>query len=202
MVKNIQCWSIEVWVASATSALASTMGNVLIFLLEIAKLDTRYTAACLMLTPSSRLSTSINSETESKLGKNFCAYCGLDKTKAERQTGLAPYGFSCRCPACINDATPAANNLSSGWIACLRARVANPNEEWADDILPSVLPLEKEMVTDGLESELVFFGLLNVIPVSVLRLGRRAEEAQYEKCLEELYQLKGNVRPGSMIVLW
>jgi len=179
----------------------STIGNVLIFLREIAKLDTRYTAACLMLTPSSRLSTSINSETESKLGKNFCAYCRLYKTKAERQTSLAPYRFSCRCPACINDATPATDNLSSGWIACLHARVVNPNEEWADKILPSVLLLEKEMVAEGLESELVFFFLLNVIPVSVLRLGRTAEEAQYENRLEEVYQLKGNVRPGSMMVL-
>jgi len=51
------------------------------------------------------------------------------------------------------------------------------------------------MVAEGLESELVFFGLLNVIFVSVMRLGRRAEEAKYEKRLEELYQLQCNDKP-------
>ena len=127
----------------------------------------------------------------------FCSYCGLDQTKAERQTELAPYGFSCCCPACIN-ATPTTDNLRKTFkarIARLRARVADPNEDWGDDILPSALLLEKEMVAEGLESELVFFGLLNVIFVSVMRLGRRAEEAKYEKRLEELYQLQCNDKP-------
>src|SRR5258705_484014 len=40
----------------------------------------------------------------------YHSYCSEARTKAERQTDLAPYGFSCNCLACVN-ATPASDNL-------------------------------------------------------------------------------------------
>ena len=127
----------------------------------------------------------------------FCSYCGLDRTKAERQTDLAPYGFSCSCPACIN-ATPGTDNLRKIFteqVTRLRAWTSVMNKEWGDDILPSALLLESEMVAEGLESEVSFFNLLFVIFVSVKRLGRRAEEARYKKRLEEHYYLLYNDKP-------
>src|SRR6266540_4973142 len=72
----------------------------------------------------------------------FYAYCGLERTKAERQTELAPYGFSCNCPACVN-ATPATDKLRKTFIDQISrhdAWIKQP--EWTNDALSSALLLE------------------------------------------------------------
>jgi len=115
----------------------------------------------------------------------FCAYCGLNRTKTERQTDLVRYGFSCNCPACVN-ATPATDKLRktfSNQISRYNASVKQPM--WNDDSLSSVLLLEAEMIAEGLDCTIEFCSLLTVIHMSFSRLGRRADMAKYEKRLGE-----------------
>lgn len=119
----------------------------------------------------------------------FVSYCQLHRTKAERQTDLAPYGFSCNCPACVN-ATPATDKLRktfkdqilrhNGWIK---------QPEWTDDILSSALLLEADIVAEGLDCEVEFYALLTAIYVSFAKLGRKAEMAKYKKRLMEYHKI-------------
>ena len=125
----------------------------------------------------------------------FTSYCPLHRTKAERQTDLAPYGFSCSCPACVN-ATPATDKLRKTFrdqIYRHNAWIKQP--EWTDDILPSALLLEADIVAEGLDSEIEFFTLLTTIYVSFARLERRAEVAKYKKRVMEYYKIHVNDKP-------
>jgi len=119
----------------------------------------------------------------------FLPYCQIRRTKAERQTNLAPYGFSCNCPACVN-ATPFTDKLRKAFSDLISRHNAWMDQpEWTDNILPSALLLEEAMIAEGLDCEVEFFTLLNVICVSFSRLGKRAEMAKYKKRVTEYYKI-------------
>jgi len=120
----------------------------------------------------------------------FGAYCGLNRTKTERQTDLVRYGFSCNCPACAN-ATPATDKLRKTFndqISRYHALVKQPGGG-TTDVLSSVLLLETEMVAEGLDCTVEFCTLLTVIHMSFSKLGRRAEMAMYEKRLRDYLKI-------------
>src|SRR6266545_1062260 len=106
----------------------------------------------------------------------YCAYCSASRTKAERQTDLAPYGFSCTCPACIN-ATPATDKLRKTFkdqVSPLDVKVNQLGQpELMAEGLASAKALESEMVAEGLDETLDFFNLLVVIYAGTFNLGKR-----------------------------
>jgi len=91
----------------------------------------------------------------------FYSYCSIEGTLAQRQAELAPYGFVCKCTACIN-ATPETNNLRS----TSRIRIAHllktvlENSKIEEGTLEEALRLEKDMVGEGLDIDVLFIKLL------------------------------------------
>jgi len=125
----------------------------------------------------------------------FYAYCGLNRTKTERQTDLVRYGFSCNCPACVN-ATPATDKLRKTFIDQISrhdAWIKQP--EWTNDALSSALLLEAEIVAEGMDIAIEFLTLLTAIYVSFSRLGRKAEMAKYKNRLMGYYKIHANGEP-------
>ena len=124
----------------------------------------------------------------------YHSYCDVAQTKAERQTELAPYGFTCSCLACVN-ATPASDNLRKTFqsrVSRLDGRKEG-RELWAD--LVSGKQLEAEMVAEGLDVTLDFFTVMCVLHVAHGKLGMRAGEMKYQQRIRECSSIHVHGRP-------
>jgi hypothetical protein len=108
----------------------------------------------------------------------FYSYCAADRTVAERQTELAPYSFVCKCPVCVN-ATPETDKLRTTFeaqIQAFRNIVLNSESKINQTMLKKALRLEKAMIKEGLDTELQFVVLLEVISVYMRRLEKQRKE--------------------------
>jgi len=115
----------------------------------------------------------------------YCAYCSLSRPKAERQTFLAPYGFSCHCSACVN-ATPATDNVRKTFKDQVKDLHTKRNQpELMADVVASAKLLEAEMVVEGLDVTFDFFTLLCVIHMTCTKLERWAEKRRYEQRIRQ-----------------
>jgi hypothetical protein len=128
----------------------------------------------------------------------YCAYIDLARTKAERQTDLAPYGFSCNCSACVN-ATPATDKLRKTFkdqVSRLEAR--KNQQELMADVVASGKLLAAEMVAEGLDITFDFFSLLLVILVAGTKLGRRADNLKCQQRIQEYCKIHVHEKPYLM----
>jgi len=115
----------------------------------------------------------------------FFSYCEPDGSLAERQAELAPYGFVCKCPACVN-ATPETDKLRNTFgtqIALFEKKLAS-SSGLGEVAVEKAVRLEKAMVKDGLDGEVQFVALLRVICSAYAKLGKMAESRKYGLLVE------------------
>jgi len=117
----------------------------------------------------------------------FYSYCYIKSNLADRQAELAPYGFVCKCPACLN-ATPETDKLRST-IETEIPRVAELLAQSPEAALEEALRLEELCVEEGLDVDPQFVLLALAIRLAYGRLGRREESEKYGCLVEALYKL-------------
>ena len=131
-----------------------------------------------------------------KAGKElYCPYINLGRTKAERQTDLASYGFSCNCSACIN-ATPTTDELRKTYerqVANLGTLKNQP--ELMTDVVASAKVLEAKMVAEGLDVTFDFLNVLLVVYLIYTQQGRRVEIREYERRIQEYAKIHVHEKP-------
>lgn len=124
----------------------------------------------------------------------YHSYCSEARTKAERQTDLEPYGFSCNCLACVT-ATSATDNVRKTFRDRVKQLDGGKNgpELLAD--LVSAKQLETEMIAEGLDITVDFLTVQCVLHVASGKLGRTAEEVKYQKRVKECAKIHVHDRP-------
>ncbi|KAF4612720.1 hypothetical protein D9613_011817 [Agrocybe pediades] len=109
------------------------------------------------------------------------SYCYMGQSAADRQAELAPYGFSCTCPSCVN-ATPESDKLRTEHeqrISTAEASVARGAANKAT--FASLIDLKKQLVEEGLDASDAYPKLLKAISALCGKLGMTAEESKYLK---------------------
>jgi len=124
----------------------------------------------------------------------FYTYCSATNGVAGRQAELEPYGFVCKCSACVN-ATPETDKLRSSFgvrIVLFKSLVENSSTTLNHSTVEEAVQLEKEMVKEGLDSEVLFLTLMRAICLAYGKLGKLEESEKYgvlvesiQKCFEE-----------------
>jgi hypothetical protein len=115
----------------------------------------------------------------------FFSYCSARGSVAERSAKLAPYGFVCKCPACIN-ATPETDKLRNTFEAQIDAlRKMVTGSQCDEAALKDALRLEQDMVKEGLDAHLAFVALITLIYLAYVKLGRLMEGERYGVLVEE-----------------
>ena len=120
----------------------------------------------------------------------FFSYCRLEGGVAKRRAELAPYGFECECPACVN-ATPETDKLRNTFearIAELR-KISLTSDGQID--VEDALKLEKDMVNEGLDGCSAFVVLVTVISMAYAKLGKWKEGEKYGLLAEEFRRYYG-----------
>jgi len=115
----------------------------------------------------------------------FVSYSSPYSNFADRQAQLEGFGFTCKCPACIN-ATPKADHLRKTFeIEIERLIMALQDPSNNQTLLENALMLEKDMVKEGLDVQFEFGGLLIVICLLYARLGKLKERDMYRVRVKE-----------------
>ena len=124
----------------------------------------------------------------------FYAYCSTNGTLAQRQAEIAPYGFVCKCPACVN-ATPETDKLRSTYetqIALITTMVGG-SSKINEATLEDAVRLEKDMVNEGLDIDYHFVELLEAICLGYAKLGKLEEYEKYGVLVEAYRRASKNV---------
>ncbi|KAF9553766.1 SET domain-containing protein [Agrocybe pediades] len=109
------------------------------------------------------------------------SYCYMDQSAADRQAELAPYGFSCTCPSCVN-ATPESDKLRTEYEQRISAAAASVARGVANkSTFASLIDLKKQLVEEGLHATVAYPKLLKAISALCGKLGMTAEESKYLK---------------------
>ncbi|KAJ3515326.1 hypothetical protein NLJ89_g1837 [Agrocybe chaxingu] len=134
---------------------------------------------------------------EIKAGEQlFYSYCMVFQSAADRQEELAPYGFECRCPACVN-ATPERDRLRIEFqdkvLSLLRDGLwmRNPPDR---DLLGWMLRYDREVVAEGLNSQRMYRFVASIIGNMLTRLGMHHQAKRY---LELEHAWKEIMKDGS-----
>ena len=115
----------------------------------------------------------------------FYSYCEPDRNLEQRRAEIAPYGFVCECPACVN-ATPETDKLRNTFanqIALLEKKLAS-SSGLGETAIENAVKLEKAMVKEGLDAEFEFVLLLKVICVAYAKLGKMTDSAKYRVLMD------------------
>ncbi|KAF4612727.1 hypothetical protein D9613_011818 [Agrocybe pediades] len=109
------------------------------------------------------------------------SYCYLGQSAAARQAELAPYGFSCTCPSCVN-ATPESDKLRTEYEQRIMATAISVARGVANKAtFVSLVDLKKQLIEEGLDGTEGYPRLLQVISILCGKLGMTAEESKYLK---------------------
>ncbi|CAA7270097.1 unnamed protein product [Cyclocybe aegerita] len=127
---------------------------------------------------------------EIKAGEQlFYCYGGMFQSAADRQKELAPYGFECKCAACVN-ATPARDKLRIEFedrvTFLVREGIRNTSDR---NFLNRMLQYEKEVVAEGLDSQRIYRFMVALIGTMQTTLGMHREAKRYlelEKAWKEI----------------
>ncbi|KAJ2923994.1 hypothetical protein H1R20_g13105, partial [Candolleomyces eurysporus] len=114
----------------------------------------------------------------------FTSYTSINKTKAERQVELEPYGIQCTCRACIN-ATPQSDKLRkvcktmiANWKKqCTEVWVKDPNLK--ESVLKPILETKRRMEEEGLDdAQTDYYSLYEIMLRVYKRVGneKKAKE--------------------------
>jgi len=98
------------------------------------------------------------------------AYCRLGQFASERQAELDPYGFVCKCSACVN-ATPESDKFRKTFEAKVIQVTSLMKRDPNIRLLQSLLKFEQEMIREGLDGLMEFLTLAMVISVIYTRNG-------------------------------
>jgi len=123
------------------------------------------------------------------------SYCSLDKSAAERQKELAPYGFACDCPACVN-ATPETDKLRMEYAKTLSNMIAaadSPN--LPADALAPVLRFKNELDKEGLNIDLRYAGIFIALHKIASRQRKFKEADEYWRGLQRFVNLPDLNKP-------
>ncbi|KAJ3515317.1 hypothetical protein NLJ89_g1838 [Agrocybe chaxingu] len=125
---------------------------------------------------------------EIKAGEQlFYSYCGMFQSAADRQKELAPYGFECKCAACVN-ATPARDKLRIEFQDKVALLVLEGSRNTSDrNFLNRLLQYEKEVVAEGLDSQSRYRFVVAFIGLIQTTLGMHREAKRYLE-LEEAWK--------------
>jgi len=121
----------------------------------------------------------------------FYTYCSARSSVADRQTELAPYGFVCKCPACVN-ATPETDKLRDSFasrIVLFKVLVESPTANLNLSAVEEAVKLEKNMTKEGLDSEVLFLTLLRAICLAYEKLGKLEESERYGVLVESFQKI-------------
>jgi hypothetical protein len=119
------------------------------------------------------------------------AYCRLGQSASERQAELDPYGFVCKCSACVK-ATPESDNFRKTF----RSKVVQLTTLMKRDpnitLLESLLKFEQEMIREGLDGLTEFLTLAMMISVIYTRSGMTKEAMEYDKIVMAFEKIPNN----------
>jgi len=110
----------------------------------------------------------------------FYSYCEPDSNLEQRRAEIAPYGFVCECPACVN-ATPETDKpRNTFWtqIALFEKKVASSSAGLGET------GVENAVVKEGLDAEFQFVTLLKVICLAYVKLGNMTDSAKHGVLVE------------------
>jgi hypothetical protein len=116
----------------------------------------------------------------------FYSYCLAASTVAERRTQIAPYGFVCECPACVN-ATPETDNLRKTFgsqIALFKKMAGGDSNIINETAVEDAVKLDKDMVKEGLDADPQYLTLLMAICMANEKLGKLEEAEKYGVLVE------------------
>jgi len=115
----------------------------------------------------------------------FYPYCLTDRSFADRQASLAPYGFTCKCSGCVN-ATPETDKLRTTFktqIAFFRETIIN-RPKIDKTALEGALKFEEEVLKEGLDADDEYLLLLMAISAGYSKLGNEAESRKYSAVMK------------------
>ncbi|KAJ3515324.1 hypothetical protein NLJ89_g1835 [Agrocybe chaxingu] len=115
----------------------------------------------------------------------FYSYCPVLQTAADRRKDLAPYGFECKCPACLH-ATPATDKLRAEFLDRIRRVVQAWSEKCKSPVhditmLDPLLELQKDVTREGLDSQGQYPFLTEVIATAYMSLGMVGQAQRYQE---------------------
>ena len=99
----------------------------------------------------------------------FYSYCSGESARAQRQVELAPYGFVCKCLACVN-AIPEADKLRNTFgpqTTLISKMVLEKPSRVNETALQDAIRLAKDMVREGLDRRYEYVGLLASISLGL-----------------------------------
>jgi hypothetical protein len=127
-----------------------------------------------------------------KAGDQLCyAYCRLGQSASERQAELDPYGFVCKCSACVN-ATPESDKFRKTFEAKVIQVTSLIKRDPNIRLLQSLLKFEQEMIREGLDGLMEFLMLAIMISVIYTTNGRTKEAMEYEKIVMAFQKIPSN----------
>ncbi|KXN82804.1 SET domain-containing protein 5 [Leucoagaricus sp. SymC.cos] len=95
----------------------------------------------------------------------FVSYCDIFQSATDRKKELAPYGFECKCKACLH-ATPATDKLRIEYQDKV-ARLVHTHGPWVLDTtkrhFDELIEFEKEVVKEGLHSQKMYRFVVGII---------------------------------------
>jgi hypothetical protein len=118
----------------------------------------------------------------------FSCYCPTAANLAERRAELAPYGFVCKCTACVNATaeTDKLRNTFEDQVTDLRFMFLSSQVN--ETMLEDALMLEKAAIKEGLDAHHAFKSLVVVIFLVYTKLGRMKEGEKYGLLIGEVQE--------------
>lgn len=116
----------------------------------------------------------------------FYPYCLTDRSLAQRQAHLLPYGFTCKCSGCLNatSQTDALRTTCKTHIAFFKETLINRPK--IDKVaLGEALRFEQEMLKEGLDADDEYLMLLMAISAGYSKLGKGELSRKYSALMEK-----------------
>ncbi len=115
----------------------------------------------------------------------FHSYCPLDESASERQAYLAPYGFTCKCPACVN-ATPKSDTLRKTFFSGIKFfnGLLEKDDRLTRLDLEAILLFEQDLIKEGLHGLPQVESLLITISTICSECGMTTEAEKYRVLIE------------------
>ncbi|EAU83786.1 hypothetical protein CC1G_07521 [Coprinopsis cinerea okayama7 len=155
----------------------------------VTRIGSRFNHSCITDVKQSfdpmTFAVTFRAERDIKAGQQiFLSYTLFNQSKAERQADLAPYGFECKCRACVN-ATPQSDQLRKMCGVLIRNWQRQLENVWLKDpnlkesVLEPIFAMMKRMEDEGLDELDTGYWDLLVFPYKVYgKLGMKKKEME------------------------
>ena len=130
----------------------------------------------------------------------FYSYCELDQPVAERQLGLAPYGFVCSCPACTH-ATPETDKLRTEYKKIAEDYIGkvSSTRHVAKSAIKPVLRFKDALIKEGFHFKGEYKAMILLLQNLYEKIGMKEKARLYKEECKRYYELTSEDENGVQV---